>query len=344
MSDSDVSSLIERYEWTYYNTIRMHMAQYADIIDAFPDFVKGTKHLISIEGTDGGVVIHTADSQDMFESYGSEKSVRELSWEQGVSVGFPSNIKPGSFAKITFSDIKITFKDQTNQIVHKYPWQILEVWTNFAAHKWSEDTARLEATNDALTFVAAHHMALAKGKPADKVREDVTSRLEDMIRRFKILLESRGREEEIQQFLTQNPTLLAPMATQIQPKVKLGSDYVTDFVIHMPDDEYVLVEIEQANHPLYTKAGNLSKEVVHAQRQVKDWRTWIADNISYARDRLPNISEPEAWVIIGRGDSLSRRNKQALRRENKESPYIKTLTYDDLIDHAKAFLRNLNQL
>lgn len=344
MSVEDVGGLVERYEWTYYNTMRMHLAKYAEIIDAFPDFVKGAKHLVAVQGTDGGIVVHTVGAQDVFEFHRSDKSARELSLEYGIGVEFPSNLKPGSFAKFTFSDFQVTFKTVSSKIVQKYPWQILEVWTNFDAHKWSEDTARLEATNDALTFVAAHNMAIAKGKPADKVREDITSRLEDLIRRFKIVLDSRGREEDIQQFLTQNPTLLAPAATRILPKVKLGSEYVTDFVIQMPDEEYILVEIEQANHPLYTKTGNLSKEVVHAQRQVKDWRAWVADNIHYARNVLPNISEPEAWVIIGRSHSLSRASRQKLRRENKESPHIRTLTYDDLIDHAKGFIGNLTHL
>ncbi len=40
------------------------------------------------------------------------------------------------------------------------------------------------------------------------------------------------------------------------PKLKLGDDYITDFVLELGDQQYVLVEIEAPKRMLYTKSGN----------------------------------------------------------------------------------------
>ena len=72
---------------------------------------------------------------------------------------------------------------------------------------------------------------------------------------------------------------------------------MTDFVLERDEQEYVLIEIERPDFPLFTRHGDPTAKLTHAQRQVEDWLDWISDNKDYAqRHILPGISEPEGWV------------------------------------------------
>ena len=61
----------------------------------------------------------------------------------------------------------------------------------------------------------------------------------------KILNREKTREGVLQNFLKKYPILLEPISQEIMPKVKLGSEYETDFVIKYHDSSYTLIEIEK---------------------------------------------------------------------------------------------------
>lgn len=125
------------------------------------------------------------------------------------------------------------------------------------------------------------------------------------------------------------------------PKVALGSEFVTDFVIERSDAEYVLVELEPPTMPLYTKGGDPSARLNHAEKQVEDWREWISENIAYARQNLPGIQEPSGVVIMGRKRDMTRKNEKALRRRNRDRSAVTVWTYDDMLERLRRFIRNL---
>ncbi len=54
----------------------------------------------------------------------------------------------------------------------------------------------------------------------------------------------------------------------LSPKLALGAKYVTDFVIELPQQQYILVEIEKQAHFLFTKRGRVTAKVTDAQQQV----------------------------------------------------------------------------
>jgi hypothetical protein len=122
----------------------------------------------------------------------------------------------------------------------------------------------------------------------------------------------------------------------------LGSEYVTDFVVTLPGSGYLLVEIERASHPLYTKSYNPTSALTHAVRQVEDWLEWAYENLSYLRSRYPDIHEPKGLVVLGRRSSLDRKAAKALRRRNVLSK-VRVATYDDLIDDMKSIAYNLER-
>jgi antiviral defense system Shedu protein SduA len=209
--------------------------------------------------------------------------------------------------------------------------------TPYEASHWTSLLTESRTMSDVHYFVATHLMRLN----AAVDRNVVLTKLAETIGRFVSLVAASPHEEAVQAFLAENPVLLAPTAVSVKAKHKLGAEYVTDFVIELPNEQYILVEIEAPKRRLFTQSGDPTKELTHAQRQVEDWRHWVRDNVSYARESLPGITDPECWVVLGRCAHMTPRDRKALVHRNAELYRIRILTYDDLLNTAQAHLRNL---
>lgn len=170
--------------------------------------------------------------------------------------------------------------------------------------------------------------------------------LELAIRTLEDLLSVKERNENsIQRCLTENSILFGTDYARIVAKPKLGSEYEPDYALQKYSGGYDLVEIESSSLPLYTKTGNPSQFLVHAEQQVIDWLHWIERNNPYAREGLPELISPVGYVIIGRKDDLSEADKQRLLRRN--SVYrgqLVIMTYDDLLAKANNLLMQLQKL
>jgi len=340
MTTEPTADQIERCAWAYYQALRRYMSQYAAISDAFPTFLKGSKRLLAVLGRDGGILSHWPSEHDSFEFQRVEESVQKLAAPYNLNLSVTTS--SGKQAKIMISGLEVV--NSTTGEIFRTPWDTVEVWWGYDPREWDEAVALARAAEDALTFVAGHHLHVTGTVPPDKLRSEVLRRLQVMINRFDALLKSSPKEENIQQFLAENQTLLHPVAVQLSPKVALGTEYVTDYAIELTERRYILVEIEQSNHSLFNRKGDPSAALTHARRQVEDWREWIEEHGEYARHTLPDIGDPECWVVIGRGHVLSENNRRSLRRMNKETPRIRVMTYDDLLDEARQHLRNLIRL
>ncbi|HWW59508.1 MAG TPA: Shedu anti-phage system protein SduA domain-containing protein [Sphingopyxis sp.] len=156
-----------------------------------------------------------------------------------------------------------------------------------------------------------------------------------------IALEERN-ENAIQRCITRNPILFGVEYIKILPKHKLGSEYEMDYAGKRFDGSYDLIELESSNLTIYTKGGNPSSHLVHAEQQVLDWLAWVEENFSYASQSLNGISNPVGFVIIGRRDSLSAESAEKLRRRNIYwGGRISILTYEDLLERAESIKSRL---
>lgn len=157
------------------------------------------------------------------------------------------------------------------------------------------------------------------------------------------LLEATERNEnKLQECLTRNPILFGTEYRRVIPKHKLGDEYEMDYALERVSGFVDLVEIEASTHTLFTQKGNPKKELVHAEQQVLDWLDWIERHNPYARDRLPGLVQPTAYVVIGRSNDLSAKDRERLRRRNLVlRGAFQILTYDDLLDSAMNLLRVL---
>lgn len=181
---------------------------------------------------------------------------------------------------------------------------------------------------------------------------------EDLVARFRSTLESATRESDLQLFLQEHPALLVQALSGghgrwVIPQLRLGAHHVTDFMIAERNSlgfEWVAVELESPTRPMFTAGGDPSRYLVHALRQISDWRVWLSRNRDHAerpRDRsglgLVDVGvDVPGWIVIGRraevsADILDRR-RQLSRQTN-----VAIHSYDWLLDKAEGRLTDLER-
>ena len=175
---------------------------------------------------------------------------------------------------------------------------------------------------------------------------------------FEQCLNDAKREEDVQQYLQQNPILLSQLlrgghGRWVIPKQKLGNQYVTDFILgeaHSDGHDWQVVELESPLATMFTKKGDPTARLVHGETQIQNWRSWLNRNQNYAArprneeglgltDIVPSLP---GLVLIGRRRKEDEAFKD-LRRQRKISQRIEVHSYDFLVDcgsqAAKAYKR-----
>jgi len=168
------------------------------------------------------------------------------------------------------------------------------------------------------------------------------------------ILESADREEQLQQVLTRIPVLLVQNmkgghGRWVIPKKKLGSEYVTDFVIgerHSFGFDWVAVELESPKSRMFTKEGNPTKQLTHAIKQIQDWRAWLKRNQDYAARELVKgglgltdiDSNIPGMILIGRRNADD--STDELRRQMVQDLKIKIHSYDSLVEWGRSRARH----
>ncbi|MDU6483462.1 MAG: DUF4263 domain-containing protein [Paeniclostridium sordellii] len=164
-----------------------------------------------------------------------------------------------------------------------------------------------------------------------------------LINELRILINNKCREEEYQVFLKNNPVFLNPLANKVIDKKKLGDDYITDFIIHLINEEYIVVEIEKPHDNIFTANNEFTSKFTHAFGQVLDFIDWVDSNNTYAQSKLNGIKSPRGLLIMGRREGLTDKQKMKLKKFNENSSRIEVLTYDDLIKIGENLLKNIMQ-
>jgi hypothetical protein len=155
-----------------------------------------------------------------------------------------------------------------------------------------------------------------------------------------------GGERDVQRVLERYPQLLVQRLTcgmgWVVPQKRLGSEFVTDFLVaeeRSPGFYWQAVELESPRVRMFTKAGDPSRYLVHAIRQIQDWRSWLESNQPYASrprsesglglveisPRLPGL------ILIGRRRETNPSTKK-LRRQMMADLRIEIRSFDSLLD------------
>lgn len=206
------------------------------------------------------------------------------------------------------------------------------------AHAWDEV--------EHLTAYSGPKYASATSKLLTGIEE--ADRLNQIVNDFAVLIEKPDVHEkrEIHRFLNDHKFILHPNPEEIWSEVPigLGTEFRMDFMIREADGEFVLTEIENPRHTLFTKQGDFAAPVNHAQRQVEDWQDWVEDNLSTMQKTYPGIISPKGLVIIGRSRGLLDSEQRKLRRRNINlRGRLKIITYDELIAGARTFIGSIKR-
>ena len=109
-------------------------------------------------------------------------------------------------------------------------------------------------------------------------------------RALNVVRRRTGTERQMQRFLESYPILLARLlggghGRWVIPHTRLGSQYVTDFLIGTRStlgSEWMAVELESPRARIFTNRGDPTATLNHAIRQITDWRNWLSRNRDYA--------------------------------------------------------------
>ena len=222
-------------------------------------------------------------------------------------------------------------------------WDCVEIYPFMDIDAWNPENASAWAENDILAAVVTLKMRESHFQSLDPNAE-ARKYYATLLREFKTLLDSEPEREEILQvFLTDHPSLLCPTQTKMWPKLPLGAKK-TDFVFRDATSDYLLVELEKSTHPLFRQDGHARNELNVAIGQITDWKRYLEDNLRTVQNELglSGISaNPPSLVVIGRSCTLTTENRRKLNAMENTQPKLKVVTYDDVYDNAKAVIENL---
>lgn len=173
------------------------------------------------------------------------------------------------------------------------------------------------------------------------ITESTIGITKNAIDEFEKLVFNELTEEAYQIFLSKNPVFLNPLGKKIIDKHRLGSDYITDFVLETYEKDYVIVEIEKPQDNIFTRNGEFSSKFIHAYGQVIDFINWLENNISYAKEKLPGLTSPKGLLIMGRSSKFTERDWLRFKRFNRNSNSIELITYDEVLENSKRLYKNL---
>lgn len=179
------------------------------------------------------------------------------------------------------------------------------------------------------------------------------------VEELRTVIETAQDERPIQRHVARNPHLLVQHmggghGRWVLPQKRLGSEYVTDFVIAEKSSggyEWQYVELQSPRERLFVvSSGRQSKHLDEGIRQILEWRRWLGNNLDYARRPrsrdglgLTDITAQDPGVLLlGRAADLDDDDKQQ-RRQLDQELNIRIHTYDWLLRNAEERIQALEE-
>jgi hypothetical protein len=246
-----LASAIERYELSYFQTIRDSIQRHPGIEDAIPGYLRGFKRIVACIGTNGAVVARYPDKLDSFSFQQTPMDVSSIATKLSDGI-VEFNVGFDEAGKLSVGGLQLATGEEENRREFKVTdWDFLTITNDLRLASWQESKAAFEAAIDVQTFIAARLTKMEDPRP-----DSLLAHLRKSVRGLEQLLGTSPSEEDLQKYLNEHPILLCHDAIEVNPKVKLGSEHVTDYVVRRGGTDYILVEIEPSEHPLFTKSGD----------------------------------------------------------------------------------------
>jgi hypothetical protein len=345
---------IHAYLKTYFQDIR-HFIQSEPLIEQFvPQLFKFKYLFLVFECKDGYVVAaYPSGFADNYFYFHKEENVKS------VIASLP-NLIPGTEAHVVLdldnwggSGMRSGISDTVETKNGPLPtggWKFLNVatldfdWPVSDAHENAEGIIALikERTHvyspDQGHFLTKYESVLEeRGK---------TERLYQILEAYKSIIDEKSyKERTIHRFLFEHPFILESGKKQIFYEHPLKDEngnvcYRIDFVIELTTGRYILVELENPKHELFTSKGEFRQIVNHAENsQVLQWMLWIRQHFNLIAGTFPGIVAPEGLIIVGRSSNLDIEQRNLIRMWN-EKHEIKLKTYDELAEEAENYIKH----
>lgn len=160
---------------------------------------------------------------------------------------------------------------------------------------------------------------------------------------YQAILDTAADERPLQTLLAAVPAFLRQLVPASVDfwcfdRMSFGGELIPDFLLCYRNSRgfnWAYVELESPTVPPLIKAGRPASKFNEALGQISDWRNWLRDNISYAREHhgLKQIdAEAPAFVVIGRRSHI--RAEHALKYRALSSDKTSVMTYDRLAEMA----------
>lgn len=189
----------------------------------------------------------------------------------------------------------------------------------------------------------------------------VLIKFKDVIEGFENILryQNDAHEAVFHKYIEDNPILLDVYGEcKSKPQFRypngkkspIGKTYVEpDFVVSYSNESYKLVELERANKTMATKQGHPKQDFNQAAFQTGEWLHYIKNHYQEIKDEYPGISSKcTTSVIMSRSHESSfggyKELKSYIELMKETSSVDEILTYDDLLERAKAAYAKLTSL
>ncbi|MFA6978674.1 MAG: Shedu anti-phage system protein SduA domain-containing protein [Ignavibacteriaceae bacterium] len=237
----------------------------------------------------------------------------------------------------------------SKEIIIPFVWREMEIFGEDALKNLELKDARLVASRELNSVLAGLNLGIDTQILSSNPYSSVLIMLKKILEDFNSLLTRNDINEfDLQNFLNANPILISPSYLTIHPQAKLGSEFITDFIIEEPAPNgahSLLVELGNSNCQLFLKNGDRSVALNHSMKQISDWRAWLRTNSRYAQEslKLNDIdADSPCLVIIGRSINLTRNEINFLSAITKDANHKTTvLTYDDIYKRSLSWYNNL---
>lgn len=177
-------------------------------------------------------------------------------------------------------------------------------------------------------------------RPKNKIVNEVEN---EFIRFCWMLSQKNIKERELHDFLKMNPLAVDSHAASLHSDIQIGN-YKADLLLRykQSDKRVLLVELERHSDRIFTKANRLRAKVTHASQQVEDWIAEIRSGSANVPDWLIGQSSFEGMIVIGKSRDLDSEQKWKLQNINANR-LIKIITYDDLLERLRRFMKTLSE-
>ena len=161
-----------------------------------------------------------------------------------------------------------------------------------------------------------------------------------LLDKYERLIADHPSEEPVfQQFFTEHPQILDPMAAEVWPLPDLHGYRQPDFVLRRFDNTYVVVEIEAPSKLLVTRKNAIAASASTAVSQVNEYLRFIRQ-LRDVQIHFPSLDDVRGLAVVGLQSGLDAHRMQALRNHNAGSHALRTVGFDWLADRARAVQGN----